>query len=186
MSYFLKRLNNSIGIYITWQSRKPYLLFFLSYIEILVLKFSKELNFLRLRNIFSIYIISDCNTIHWYITNCVAYIINSHNLLDFFIDFKLAQVSENVRVAVWCKVRKKYNVIVILKLIRKRKSICFLKLVFHTFNISWIKAHIQSFTTCSNSQVIIIIFNVETFSVPLHSVALQVSFQGIDEWLHSH
>ena len=141
---------------------------------------------MRLSNIFSIYIISDCNTIHWNITNRVANVIYPHDFLNFFIDLKFAQVPENVRIAVRSKMWKKYNIVVILKFIREWKSICFFEFIFEVFNITGIKAHIQSFPTGSYSQVIIIIFNVESFSVPLYSIPFQMSFQRIYEWLHSH
>ena len=112
--------------------------------------------------------------------------VNSHKILSLFIRFQLAQIPKNIRIAIWRKMGKKHDIVIILKLIAKSERTHFFELVLLIVDIPWVKCHIPSFATCPDSLIIIVVLNIKALSVPLHAVTLVVPLAGVDEWLHAH
>ena len=87
MSYFYQGLFLGGWILITRESWQFYFLFLWTYIQFVVLELPIQFNFLVLGNVFSLYIVCDCQTVHGVFAKRVANVINPHNFLKLLVSF---------------------------------------------------------------------------------------------------
>ena len=80
---------------------------------------------------------------------------------------------------------EKHNIVIVFKFIAEGKSARFLEFVLNVADVARIEIHVHSFVAGSNGQIVKIILNVESFSVPLDTITSQMPFLRINERLHT-
>ena len=116
----------------------------------------------------------DSKAVHGDLAERLANVIDSHEFSQLRIDLELAEVSENVRITIWCEMGEKDDIVIIFEFIAKCEGIGFLELVFLVVNVSVVEVHIQSFGGGFDRLVVVVIVDVEAFSVPLDTVSFLV------------
>ena len=127
----------------------------------------------------------DSKPVHGNLAERLANVIDPHEFSQLGIDLKLAEISENVRITIWCEMGEKDHIVIIFEFIAKCQGIGFLELILLVVNVSVVEVHIQSLGGRFDCPVVVEIVDVEPFSVPLDAVSFLVSPSGVDEGSHA-
>lgn len=82
--------------------------------------------------------------------------------------------------------REENDIVIVFELVGEGEGRGLLEFVLDLADVAWVEGHIHCLVRCADCEVIVVVLDVEAFTVPLLAIALEVTLLRIDKWLHTH